>query len=399
MHASADTSNKLHTRLAILGLGFRPFYLLAGLFALVAIPLWVATYTGVLPFSGYLHSLAWHQHEMLFGFAVAVIAGFLLTAVRNWTGMDTPTGGSLGLLALLWVMGRVFAFTGPALPAIAIDLLFLPVLAITIAAPISRSRNQRNYKLLIVLAALAIANLTYHVSYAGLLPGYLTKTTITAVLGVIAILIAIMAGRVIPAFTGNAIPAANPRHSMPVEIVAIGSLLLLLASDVLQPLVALPPVALASLCALSAVAHLVRLWLWDSHRSFGDALLLMLPVAYVWLPITLALRGLASLNALPVTAAEHAFTMGAMTSLMLAMMMRSALGHTGRALKAGRSEIIAFFLMQLAAIVRVTATIVGGSVYRDLIVVSGALWFFAFAVFLWRYAPMLVRPRIDGRPG
>tara|TARA_R110002096_G_scaffold141880_1_gene296868 strand:- start:941 stop:2143 length:1203 start_codon:yes stop_codon:yes gene_type:complete len=385
--------------LAVLGLGFRPFYLLAGLFAVVAVPLWVAAYTGMLSIDGYLAGFAWHQHEMLFGFAVAVIAGFLLTAVRNWTGCATPTGFGLGSLAALWILARVLAFTGPAIPAMLIDLAFLPVLAAMLAVPILRSENSRNIKLIFVLIALAAANTVYHLSYSGVLPARLNPVSVNAALDVIVILIAIMSGRVIPAFTANAIPAASPRRETALEVVAIGALLLILLADMLSSMQPLPAVAWATLYFIAAAAHGVRLWLWEPHRTFRNTLLLMLPLAYAWIPLMLALRGLAAMGLLPATAAVHALTIGAMASLMLAMMMRSALGHTGRELIASRSDFSAFVLLQFAAVLRVTATIAGAANYRILLEMSAALWVLSFIVFLFRYAPMLVRARIDGRPG
>lgn len=394
----ADPHGKAATPV-LLGLGFRPFYLLAGLFAVVAIPLWIATYTGHLPTDSYLAGIAWHQHEMLFGFAVAVIAGFLLTAVRNWTGRETPTGFRLGVLAAIWVLGRILTFTGPALPAMLVDLAFLPVLAVVLAIPILQSQNRRNVKLIFVLIALAATNTVYHLSYAAILPAHLNAISINVALDVIVILIAIMSGRVIPVFTANAIPAAAPRSVTAIEVVAIGTLLAILAADMLAPWQPLPPSALAALYFVAASAHGLRLCLWDPHRTWRNSLLLMLPLAYAWIPLMLALRGLAAMALLPATAAVHALTIGAMASLMLAMMMRSSLGHTGRLLQASRSDFSAFLLLQMAAGVRVAATFSGADNYRLLVEVSAVLWLLAFTVFLCRYAPMLTRARIDGRAG
>ncbi|HNP37626.1 MAG TPA: NnrS family protein [Woeseiaceae bacterium] len=386
-------------QLALFAVGLRPFYALAGLFAFLAIPIWVANYVGLLRFDGYLISLFWHQHEMIFGFAVAVIAGFLLTAVRNWTGRATPTGGGLATLALVWLLARILALTGPAWPAAIVDLAFLPLLAVTIAIPIWRSQNRRNIKLLFVLAALTVANLVFHLAYNGVLPMQLTATSVSSALDIILILIAIMGGRVIPAFTANAVPAARPRRFLALEVVAIGSLLLVLAADVLAPAYRLPASVLAALYFVAALAHATRLWLWEPQLTIKNPLLLMLPMAYAWVPVTLLLRGLVPLDLAPSTAAAHALTLGAMTSLMLAMMMRSALGHTGRPLVAGIPELLAFFLMQTAAIVRVLATLINLEHYRFYIILSALIWTLAFAGFLWRYVPMLVYPRIDGKPG
>jgi uncharacterized protein involved in response to NO len=375
------------------------FYLLAGVFALISIPIWIMAYQGQVPINGYLNSLAWHQHEMLFGFAPAVMAGFLLTAVRNWTGLATPTGAGLAALGCLWLAGRITAFTGPAAPAVLLDLAFLPTLAIILAIPIVRSRNFRNLKLLLVLAALGSANTVYHLAYAGLLQTQFLAVAINVAIDVIVILMAIMGGRVIPAFTANAVPSAKPRPSAAVETVAIGSLLLVLCGDLVAPLYTLPPIAWFALFFIAAIAHGIRLWRWDAHPGYRNALLSMLPIAYLWIPAALGLRALAALALVPPSAAIHALTIGAMTSLMLAMMMRSALGHTGRSLLAGPIEIAAFTLLQLAAVARIMATVVAPDHYNNLVTWSGALWLLAFALFLWRYGPMLMRARIDGKSG
>jgi uncharacterized protein involved in response to NO len=192
------------------GAGTRPFYLLAAIFALLAIPVWLASYVGLLQWNGYLHGPAWHSHEMVFGFAAAVICGFLLTAVRNWTGQPTLSGARLAALAALWVMARLTALTGPAILAALIDCAFFPALAIAVALPIRRSRNVRNYKILLVLAGLSAVNILYHLSWLNLLPGEVSQLAIRGALDLMTLLMAIVAGRVIPAFTANAVPSRIP---------------------------------------------------------------------------------------------------------------------------------------------------------------------------------------------
>ncbi len=380
-------------------LGLRPFYLLAAIFALLAIPLWIASYVGLLQWSGYLQGPAWHSHEMVFGFAAAVICGFLLTAVRNWTGQATLSGTGLAALAALWVTSRLTALTGPATLAAILDSAFLPALAIAIAIPIRRSRNVRNYKILLVLAGLSAVNILYHLSFLGVLPGEISQLAIRVALDMITLLMAIVAGRVIPAFTANAVPEAHPRHIKSIEFVALGSLLLILASDISGYWFSLAGAGWGMLLALAAVAHGIRLFLWQPQRTMHNPLLWMLPVAYSWIPISLALRAVGQISGVPAAAAVHALTLGAISSLMLAMMARSALGHTGRELRAGWIEISAFLLIQLAAIMRVAATLIPPLYYRDALILSGTLWSLTFALFLSRYWGFLTRPRIDGRPG
>jgi uncharacterized protein involved in response to NO len=385
-------------------LGLRPFYLLAAIFALAAVPVWLASYVGLLQWNGYLHGPAWHSHEMIFGFAAAVICGFLLTAVRNWTGQPTLSGAGLAALAALWLMARLAVLTGPAALAAIIDSAFLPALGIAVAIPIRRSRNVRNYKILLLLAALSAVNILYHLSWSGVLPGEISQLAIRVALDLITLLMAIVAGRVIPAFTANAVPSAHPRHNKGVEVVALGSLLLILVGDIAGPWASLGFSLRYSggwglLLALAAVAHGIRLWLWEPQRTAHNPLLWMLPVAYSWIPISLALRAAGEFSGVPAAAAIHSLTLGAISSLMLAMMARSALGHTGRELRAGWIEISAFLLIQLAAFIRVAATLIPPVYYRDSVILSGTLWSLAFALFLSRYWGFLTRRRIDGRPG
>jgi len=384
---------------AFLALGFRPFYLLAAIFAFLTLPWWMATYTGLVGWNGYLQGVPWHSHEMIFGFAAAVMAGFLLTAVRNWTGRPTPTGAGLGLLVALWAVARVAVLSGPGAVAAALDVAFLPLLGVTIALPIWRSRNKRNYKILLVLMLLASANLVYHLSYLNVLPAEFMRVALVSALDVITILMAIVGGRVIPAFTANAVAAANPRQIRSVEVVAMLSLALILAADIADYWYSLTARQWAVLLSIAALAHAVRLWLWQPWRTAHNLLLFMLPAAYAWISASLALRAVAQLSIVSTVAATHALAIGAVAGLMLAMMTRSALGHTGRELKAGWAETAAFVLVQLSAITRIAATTAAPAFHREALTASGILWSCAFAVFLIRYWAILTRPRIDGAPG
>jgi len=383
----------------LFALGFRPFYLLAALFAVLAVPVWIMSVFGGIETGGYLSGIAWHSHEMIFGFAPAVIAGFLLTAVRNWTGQPTPTGVPLAGLVVLWLLARLLMLTGPANIAAFVDILFLPALAIVVAIPILRSRNARNFKVIAILATLALTNVCYHLANMSILPVGTTRVAITAALDVIAILIAIIGGRVTLAFIGNAVADAQPRYVFSVELISFAALVTILVLGVLSFWVPVPGNAWFIIFAIAAVGQAIRLLLWQPFKARGNPLLWMLPVAYAWLPITLSLRALSTLGIVLNTAAVHAFTVGAIPSLMIAMMMRSALGHSGRPLVAGPAEIGTFVLLQLAAIVRVLAVSGVPGAYREALIASGVLWTLAFALFLSRYFSILTRPRIDGKPG
>ena len=320
--------------LPVLTIGFRPFYLLAGAFAGVGVPVWHFAPGELLPGEPYLAGAAWHAHEMVFGFAAAVLTGFLLTAARAWSGLATPTGWRLAALAGLWVAGRVLVATGPAVPAIVVDCLFLPCVALAVALPVLKARNYRNLPVAAVPALLGAANLLFHLDHAGLIALARANGGALLALDLFALLVTLMAGRVIPAFTANAVPAARPRRNAYVEIVAFGTLGVLLVAGPLDPWLPGGP-WLAGVAALGALAHSVRLWLWDLAATRREPLLWVLPLSYAWLPAALILRALWLADAdVPAAAAFHALGAGAMGGLMLGMMTRSALGHTGRPLAA-----------------------------------------------------------------
>lgn len=336
---------------------------------------------------------------MVFGFAVAVISGFLLTAVRNWTGLSTPTGLALAGLVAAWLAGRLFIITGPPFLAAVVDVLYVPLLAVAVARPIIKSRNQRNYKIIVLLALLALCNLVYHLAAMGPMPAWLAYTSVIVALDLLTILYAVVAGRVIPAFTRNAIPGSDPGQWTWVEVAAFGSLVLIIIAKISSDWVFVPAAVSNFLVIVAAVAHTFRLALWQPYKTAGTPLLWMLPVAYSWLPVALVLRALAQYSVITQAAWVHALTIGAISSMMLAMMVRSTLGHTGRALHASGPDMAAFLLLQLSAILRVLADVAPVDFYFPIVVTSGALWVSAFGVFLYRYVPVLVGPRIDGRPG
>lgn len=385
---------------AVLALGFRPFYLVAAAFAVVALPLWVASYRGLIPLGSYYPGVVWHTHEMLFGFVTAVMAGFLLTAVRVWTGRPTPSGVPLAALVVVWVLARVLIFTGPGWTAALTDVLFLPLLIAALVVPIWQSNNTRNFGIVGILGILLAGNLLFHLAHLGLMPAGFARIGMLLALNVIAVLMAIIAGRVIPAFMANAVPGSQPRRVLPVEVAALGLLVLVLVVDAVDAAYPLSGLVRAGLFGAAAVAHLLRLFLWRPWYARNNPLLLMLPVAYAWIPVTLALRAVSAINpGVPETIAYHALTTGAMGGLMIAMMTRSSLGHTGRKLDAGPREITAFLLVLAAAVVRVFPPLLAVQAYPTRIVISALLWTAGFGVFLVTYWPILTRPRVDGKPG
>ncbi len=381
-------------RFALWNLGFRPFYLAAGLFALLALALWVAQFAGWLAGTSYLRDPLWHAHEMIFGYAFAVIAGFLFTAVCNWTGLSTPTGAKLAAIVALWVAGRVLLVTPWPLLAAVADTAFALALAAGIGVPLFKSGNRRNYFFIALLLAIGGANLAFHLAMSGRLD-IPVHDMLQLGLNLIAFIMALMGGRVIPMFTANGVPGTRPVRWLWLERTALASLLVLLAAD----LAGLPPALVAVIAGISAVAHAWRLALWQPLLTRGTPLVWILHAAYAWLVLYLMLRAFAGFGIAPPNLAIHALTVGAIGGMTLGMMTRTARGHTGRPLRAEAAETACYVLINLAAVVRVFVPLAVPAFYRDAAIVSGVLWVAAFAVFVCKYWPILTRPREDGRSG
>jgi len=367
-------------RFALLDLGFRPFYLLAGAFAALAVPLWALEYAGVLPGRGIL----WHAHEMVFGYAYAVIAGFLLTAVRAWTGRPTPTGAALAGLAALWLAARALAFVSLPLAAWA-NAAFALGLAAAIGGPLLAARNRRNLFFIVLVLAIGAAGVVVQTwPQRGLALG----------LDLVLFVIAVVAGRVVPAFTNNAIPGARARRDAWLENAALGALLALLAADAAERVEIAAVVA-----ALAAGLHAARLALWSPLRTRSKPIVWILHASYAWVVVHLLLRALAGLDFVPYALSTHALAVGAIGGMTLGMMTRTARGHTARPLVAGRAELAAYLLVQLAAVARVGVPLALPALQLGATLAAALLWCAAFAVFTVAYAPILSRPRLDGQPG
>jgi uncharacterized protein involved in response to NO len=380
-------------RFALWNLGFRPFYLLASSFAALSIALWVAQYGGYLP-TRYLPTSVWHGHELIFGFTMAVMAGFLLTAVRAWTNQPTPTGMPLLALALLWIAGRVLVLLPYALVAAIVNAAFPAAVALAIAVPLVRSGNRRNYFFVGLLLMLSAIVLTVHLSAMGLLE-VPVRGGLQAGLDIVVFIMAVIGGRVIPMFTNNGVPNAGAMRVAAVEKLALGSLVAVFVADVVPA----PAAWIATLAAIGAIAHAVRLCLWRPWRTLGAPLVWILHAAYAWIVIYLALRALAAAGLVAEALAIHALTVGAIGGLTLGMMTRTARGHTGRPLVADSWETACFVLVQAAAVVRVFGGLIFPAVYALTVAMAGVLWSAAFALYAVRYWPVLTRARLDGKPG
>ena len=378
---------------ALWRLGFRPFYLLASVFASASIALWAAQYAGWLP-ATYLAGPVWHAHEMLFGFTLAVMTGFLFTAVRNWTQIPTPTGGALAALAALWLAGRVLVLTPYGAAAAAVTTAFPLAVAVSILVPLARSGGGRNLLFVGLLVALAGAELAIHLAELGVV-AFPARLGVQAALDIILVVMTVLGGRVIPMFTNNAIPHAGARRNVLVE----RAVPLTLAALVLADLFQLTGGVLATLLALCAVVQVARALQWRPLRTLRTPMVWILHAGYLWIPVHLALRALAETGFVATPLATHALTVGAIGGLTLGMMTRTARGHTGRPIQAGRCEVIAFALVTVAAVTRTLVPLASPAVYREAVILSACMWSAAFALYAVRYWPILTRARIDGRPG
>jgi uncharacterized protein involved in response to NO len=393
-----DPGSRPDTGIALFDLGFRPFFLSAGIAALLLVPLWILVYTlGGIEFGYYQAMASWHSHEMIFGYAVAVIAGFLLTAVRNWTGIPTPGGTALASLVMLWLAGRVLPFFSGMLPhwIIAfVDTAFLPVLAVTLAIPVIRRRQKHNLVFLFILAGLTVANILMHSQLLGFTQATVNRGAFFAV-DLIVLLIAILGGRVIPFFTEKGINGATTRHWKPVEYLSLGTLVVLMVLG----LTGATPMVVIIFAGLAATAHGIRLFGWYQRPVWSVPLLWVLHLGYAWLVAGFILKALSAAGLVNPMLAIHALTTGGIGTITLGMMARVALGHTGRALRVAPAMTRAFVLVNLAGVTRVFLPIIGPANYSEWIVLAGIFWCAAFALFVISYARILIQPRVDGRPG
>lgn len=380
--------------IALLQLGFRPFYLLAALFAALAVPLWMAQFVGALPPPAAYPALLWHAHEMTFGFTLAVIVGFLLTAARAWTGLPTPTGTRLAALCAIWIAARVANYTGPAAAAMLLDAAFIVLAMIAIGATLMKARNYRNLFVLVILTAFLAANSLFHLALGGHAPwSPLAAARFFAF--VVVVLTCVIGGRVIPTFTANAVRGVRQWRDARLDWASLAATVAALLAVLLQASAAVT----VFLCLVAAVLQAVRLAGWNTWATRGNALLWILHVSYAWIPVGLVLLALGVLGVVPPSAGLHALTLGAIGGLIIGMITRTALGHTGRPLRAGGIEIAAYALVQLAVVLRLVPMLETSLPYPVWTFGAASAWSLAFAVYLIKYVPVLSRPRIDGREG
>ncbi|MES1943548.1 NnrS protein superfamily [Salinisphaera sp. PC39] len=385
----------------LLAYPFRPFFLLAALYAAVGVLAWVGYLFGGWPLSLGDAPVRWHAHEMLLGFLPAAITGFLLTAMTNWTGAPPLAGRGLLALVALWLAGRAAMWTGTWLPAwlvAAVDLAYLPVLAIYIARVLLRYGNRRNLFLAGVIGLFALANLLFHLQALGW-----TATAIAGerlALNLITLLMVVIAGRITPAFTANwlRIHGEDPDvvQRLPnLDRAAIAATALMIPVDLIPGL----PLAGALLALAASVANGARLTLWSGWHVWREPLLWILHLGYLWIVAALLLKGLQPFaDGIIPTAWIHAVTAGAAGTLIMGVMTRVSLGHTGRALSLPPFGLGMYAAVLAAGLLRVAAAL-GLLDYRLGVSASALAWAVGFGLFVIAYWPILSRPRADGRPG
>lgn len=390
-----------HDGTALLSAGFRPFFFGAAVWAALAVPLWLAVFSGAQPLPSALPALDWHVHEMVSGFGAAVVAGFLLTAIPNWTGRMPLQGVPLLGLVLLWIAGRaavLFSLWIGAAPAAALDLAFPLVFLAVVAREILAGGNWRNLPMVAALLSLFAGNLLVHLSALGLAD----TVEIGNRLGIatLLMLISLVGGRIIPSFTRNWLARARPEAAAPAPFDAFDRLALGATLIALALWVAAPYGFITAAAALVAGAALfARLLRWRGAAALTEPLLLVLHLGYFWLGLGLILLGLARFEpVLPQSAALHALTVGAVGTMTLAVMSRASLGHTGRPLKAGPATIAIYALITIAAILRLLAPLAGAQ-YMLAIELAGTAWSGAFGLFAIAYAPVWTTPPAEASAG
>jgi uncharacterized protein involved in response to NO len=375
-------------------LGFRPFYLGAAAFALFAVPYWIAGLLGLVALPATMPPLLWHAHEMLYGFAVAVIVGFLLTAGKAWTGLATPRGTTLAVMAGLWLAARLSAVAAPYAVHAVLDVVLLPWVAFVLIRVLLKAGNRRNLPLGAILLLLATANATFHAAALGWL-AIDPLRALHAGLALVVMIECVIAGRVIPAFTMSALPGRQLKVPAWLERSTLAVTALSLASWVLLPA---NPVTAAGL-ALAALLHAASLWHWQPWCTRARPILWVLHAAYAWLPAGFGLLAWAQLGGVAASAGIHALAVGATAGLIVGMVTRTARGHTGRPLKVSRLEVAAYVLVAGAAIARVLLPLLAPAHLTNWLVLAAAAWATAFALYLWVFTPWLLSSRLDGKDG
>jgi uncharacterized protein involved in response to NO len=381
----------------LLSYGFRPFFLGAGVWACVAMLLWIGYVSGHWTFANAYGPLAWHAHELLFGYVSAVLAGFLLTAIPNWTGRLPVQGRTLLALFLLWVVGRIAMLVTDQIGIVtagAIDSTFLFVLTAVILREIIAGRNWRNLKTAMLVLGLAIANLLFHLEVLGSgMPDRGIRFACAAIIG----LIMLVGGRITPSFTRNWLARQGP-GKLPTPLDRFDMASLGLAGTALGLWIVIPDRReIGVLLIVAAVAQAARLGRWAGERTWREPLVLILHLGYAFVPLGSLMLGLSVLwpDIVPPSGALHAWTTGAVGVMTLAVMTRATLGHTGRDVASTPATMVIFVAILVAAVARAVAPILPAG-YFEMLIVAALGWIVAFGAFVLIYGPMLMRARRAG---
>ncbi len=391
-----EPSNK---KFALFELGFRPFFLLASLLSAFFILGWYFFYSTQISTDSinYYSALNWHSHEMIFAYAGVVIAGFLLTAVTNWTGQATIKNTALAGLVSLWLLARILPFITDIGWLIAIsDLAFYPYLIIAVAKPVIRAGNKRNLFIIVVLTLFGLANLLVHLELLKLAVGT-ANIGIYAGLYIVLLLIVIFAGRVFPFFTGRGVKVPfEPRKQQWLEIASVLGFVLFALLDIAN----ISPMLLMVVAWIVTLLHSWRLAGWYNSQIWQVPLLWILHLGYFLLILGVLLRGFSAFWPQMSFPALHAMTVGGLGLVTLGMMARVSLGHTGRNIhQPPKSVGWMFALIALACLIRVLVPLAASQYYLQAIMLSAVLWSLAFLWFVIIYFPYWIKPRIDGLPG
>jgi len=385
----------------LLRLAFRPLFLGGTLFSVIAMGWWAYFWLNPVAWAPYGGPVWWHGHEMLFGFGSAIVVGFLLTAVQAWTGVMGIRGKPLGVLAVCWLLGRLLLALGSSLPTwllVATDLSFLFFAAVAMAYPVLKVKQWRNLIFVPMLFVLALLNGASHWGVSNNRPELALQSLHGAVL-LITLIIAVVGGRVIPFFTTNATGCERLPPKRWLEVLSVTTIsLLVLAAFVGFSRV--PAAAMVVLCLIGALANGWRFLRWGIQYSWGVPLLWSLHLAYAFIPLGLLALALYSAGYLAsASTALHCFTTGAIGGMILAMISRVTLGHTGRPLQPPAAMVPAYIFILSGAVMRVVVPAVWPQYTPWGIALAGVFWMLAYGIFLIYYGPMLLAPRADGRPG
>lgn len=391
-----EPNNQYTPTFALFALGFRPFFFLAAFFAPVLIVLWLMQLSGLISLSSYYFPIGWHAHEMLFGYTVAVIAGFLLTAAGNWTGMKVINGWRLALLMFVFLLSRFSPFLTelPHWIIAAIDVAFIPLVALFLAIPVIKTKQWSNFIFVPLLLLMAAANAVVHLSALSIIDVPVVAGS-RAMLYLVILLIVIMGGRVIPFFTERGVAGVTVKKWQWIEWSSGISILLVMIADVF-----LNDSRLIGYFAIfAAIVHGLRVAGWYSNKIWQVPLVWILQIAYGWIVLGFIIKSAALFNPNASLLAYHAFTVGGIGIMTLGMMARVSLGHTGRDMQIDRWMTLSFVVINVAAVVRVIAPIFLPDLYLQLINIAAWLWVVAFVIFLVVYTPMWFYSRVDGREG